>query len=320
MQTLPTSLSDKTTTWQKAVAFGLMGGAAYLLALAINSIAPTLIEAMKNIWMMLFIGTPLVLLTLYVVTNPLVIWGLFKTLSWNLTKFLIKMDPLSVMDRYLDYLRSRLKTLSSSIDTVSGEDIKLDREINQVKERIQENLSLGQAAITQGQSTAASTYGIKVKTDQSILETLTPLKKRSQTSLVLMRALSENWSTQIEQLSYQIAGKRKEFEIIKNTFKGLKTAEDFIGSDSEQAKLYGQSIIELENQVTQKLGYMEEFERKAKPIMSNMSIKKQADMDAGLAELEKFMQGDKLLLPDFSNTESLEKPKQSVYLTTKYKF
>lgn len=300
MPQLPNSLTDKTTGWQKGLAVALMAGTAWLGILAINALAPTILLAMQNI-VYLTIGAVVIgLPALYCITNPLVVWGFFKTLSWNFTKFLIKMDPLSVMDRYVEYLGKKLNGLGEAIETLTGKRDKLERKIDDLNDSVEKNNRFGKAALEQGKKAEAGTYGIKIQTDRSTLNLLMPLKQRADKNLELMQQLSENWATSIEQLKYQIAGKRAEYEIIKETYKGLKTAEDFVNSDSDAAKLYGQGVLELENQVTQKMGYIEEFERKSKSLMSNISIEKQANMDAGLTELQDYMQNGQLMLPDFS--------------------
>lgn len=301
MQALPSNI-DKTNLGQKIFAGMLLAGAICLIVLAVNAIAPTLILFMKNIYWLVGLGTPLAIAALYIVFNPLVVWGFFKTLSWDFTKFLIKMDPLSVMDRYVEYLSKKLKGLGVAVELLTGKRDKLKRKIDDLNASIMQNSKYGKAALEQNKKAEAGTYGVKIQTDKSTLGLLTPLLERANKNLDLMQQLAENWSTGIEQLKYQIAGKRSEYEIIKETFKGLKTAEDFVNSDNDAAKLYGQSVIELENQVTQKMGYIEEFERKSKGLMSSISIEKQANMDAGLSEIQSYMENGNLMLPDFTNT------------------
>lgn len=66
------------------------------------------------------------------------------------------------------------------------------------------------------------------------------------------------------------------------------------------ARIYGQSLKALEESVTQKIGYIEEFERRSKGLMSSINIEKKAIQDEGLKELEKYMKDGNLVLPDFS--------------------
>jgi chromosome segregation ATPase len=204
------------------------------------------------------------------------------------------------MDRYVDYLRKKLTGLNATITVLVGKKSKLDRNVASLQEKIEQNAKLGAAAIKQGLQNEASAYGVKVQTDRNTIGLLLPLQMRLNKSLDFLTALSENWKFGIEKLEYQIQGKRTEYEIIKEATKGLKNAEDFINSDNEAARIYGQSLKALEESVTQKIGYIEEFERKSKGLMSSISIEKQSIQDEGLRELEKYMKDGNLVLPDFS--------------------
>lgn len=293
--------ADKTNGVQKFLALGLLGALGYGAVLLLNKVIPPINMLIHNMWQLLLWGGPLALIIIYVVSNPLVIWGFFKTISWKLTSWLIRMDPLSVMDRYVDYLTKKLSDLQGTITILVGKKTKLDRQIGSLKERIENNLQLGQASIKQGKKDVASVYGTKIQTDKSTMTLLMPLQIRIDKNLEFLKALSDNWQYGIEKLKYQIEGKRSEYEIIKETTRGLKSAEDFINSDNQAARLYGQGLKELEESVTQKIGYIDEFTRKSKPMMDSITVEKQAVQDEGLAELESYMQSGKLNMPDFSN-------------------
>lgn len=304
MANLQSSINDKTNGFQKVIAFGLLAAVGYGVVKLLNNVLPSINELLSNIWTLLMYGVPLAIIVLYVASNPMFIWGLFKTLSYKLTAFLVKMDPLSVMDRYVEYLRKKLTSLGETITVLRGKKNKLDREIATREANIRENTKLGKASIKVGDNKQAGLYGIKIQSDQSTVDNLKPLQIRAQKSLDFMVELEENWGYAIEKLEYQIAGKRSEYEIIKETTKGLKTADDLINSDNEAARLYGMSVKALEEQVTQQLGYIDEFERKSKDVMSSMKIEKQSNQDEGLAIIEEYMKDDKVKL-DFSGAESI---------------
>lgn len=292
MQTLPSSIKDKTNAGQKVLALAILAAVGYGAVILLNKVIPPITQLIQNIWLLLAWGVPLALIVLYVISNPLLVWGFFKTISWKLTSWLVKMDPLSVMDRYVEYLKKKHRGLNESITVLVGKRNKLDRKIFDLNNRMKENAKFGTAAINTNNTTAASMYGTKVATDKNTLQMLAPMSARMERSLKFMTQLSDNWKYGIEQLEFQISAKREEYEIIKETTRGLKSAEDFINSDNEAAKLYGMSLKALEESVTQQIGYIDEFERKSKDIMAGMDIEKQARTDEGLQALEEYMKGD----------------------------
>lgn len=320
MTQLPSSLTDKTTGWQKVVAFGLMGGVAYLIFTLLAAALPTILLAAQSLFWLTVIGIVFGLPTLYCVTNPLMVWGFFKTLAWNFTKFLIKMDPLSVMDRYVEYLAKKLKKLGESITVLLGKKEKGERELATLEESYDSHMKTAQAALKQGKQSIAATEGLKAQTDKGRIERLKPLLQRTNSSLQLMQQLEEASSTTIDRLTYQIQSKRSEYELNREIFKGLKSAEDFISSDNDAAKLYGQSVIELEEQTTQYIGYIDGFEQRSKSLIDNIAIEKQAGIDAGLAELEQYMRSGDIMLPNLSAIPLVTKQPELIGQKSKYNF
>lgn len=306
MQTLSNIKGDKANGFQKILAVILLLGVVWGAVKILTPFLKDLNVFAWEMWKLLLIGTPLVLLVLYIVSNPLLIWGFFKTLSYKLTAWLVKMDPLSVMDRYVEYLRKKVKNLGETIVVLKGKQSKYEREALTLEQAVQTNLKSGAAAKKLGKSTEASAFGIKVQTDMGTLERMKPTRQRLQSNLEFLQKLQENWTAGIDQLSYQVAAKRREYEINSEIYKGLKNAEDFINSDNEAAQLYGMSLQALEETVTQQIGYIEEFERKSKGIMSEIDISKQANADEGLAMLEKYIQDGNIQMPDFGKIGGIQ--------------
>lgn len=286
---LPKQLSDKTNGWQKFIAAGLMIGTGVLIFKLLAMALPTILLAAQSLFWLTVIAIVFGLPTLYAITNPLMVWGFFKTLSWNFTKFLIKMDPLSVMDRYVDYLRKKVDKLSKSIDILRGKEAKAKRDLQALQESYNTHIKNAEAAIRQGKESIAGTEGLKANTDKGRIERLKPLVEKTTLSIKLMEQLEEASLTTIDRLTYQIKSKRDEFETNKEIYKGLKSVEDFISSNSDAARIYGQSVIELEEQTTQYIGYIEGFEQRSKGLMDSIAVEKQASIDQGLAELQTYM-------------------------------
>ena len=66
------------------------------------------------------------------------------------------------------------------------------------------------------------------------------------------------------------------------------------------AKIYQQSVELLEENVTQKIAYIEEFEKNSKTIMGSIDIEKQMMNQDGLQLLNSYINGNhnQLLLPE----------------------
>lgn len=229
----------------------------------------------------------------------------YKNICNYIEDFFVNKDPLSYMDRYVEYLTKKMQNLNSTIVVLSGKRTKLQRRLEDLQKKVEENKRLGNAAKKIGDSKAASLYGIKIQRDVESIELFTPMYDRANKYLKFMSDLYENWKYSQEGLVYQIQSKREEFELIKETVKGLKSAEELIGSNSAEAQLYGKSVKALEERATQNIAYIEDFEKRSKDIINGITIEKQAAMDEGLKALEEYMGDSKVFLPNF-NVQDVE--------------
>lgn len=295
---------DQTNLPQKALALGLLiatifGG----IWLFNNYLAPFFIDFFVNVWKLVLIGGPLLMIGLYIISNPLIVWGFFKTLSWNFTKFLIKFDPLSVMDRYADLLGKKLVSLQKIKVQLEGRYIKSCRKISELEKLRDDNLKRGRAALTQKDEHAASLAGTRARGADESIRLYKPNNDRMKRSIDFLNLLSQNWETSQIKLREEIARKREEFEVLRDDAKALNQAESFINGDTEEGRIYQESIKALEESVGQKIAYIEDFERRSKDIMAGIKIDNQVQKDEGIKMLEEYMNGGQLMMPQDFNEE-----------------
>lgn len=286
--------------WQKVFAVVVLAITAYLGMLLFNAAAPTVIAFCTNLWRILLVGVPLVFLIGYVVSNPLVIWGKYKTLSWNLTKFMISLDKLSTMDRHADYLDMKKKNLDKSRELLKKQNIFLGKQMEGLQTDITSNLKHAAAAIKSGDKGVASLDGLKVQTDKTSLQALTPLFTKQQALLRNFKEVSENWDFTIQKIRYFCQRKRIEYETLRAAAKACNEAEDFARGDTESAKLYNEGLRQVEEAISGYTAKIDQFEEVSKGVMDNIRIEKQMNMDEGLSTIEGYMKSGELMLPDFS--------------------
>lgn len=294
MSNLPTSSSGEGI--QKAISVGLIGATVWGGIKLFNAFAPDLIWFLENVWRIVIFGTPLLFAALYIISNPFMIWSMYKGLSAKLTSFIIKMDPLSVMDRYVEFLQEKLENLNKTIVVLTGKQIKINRALDDLQKQVEHNKRLGLTALQQGKNEDASLYGVKMQSLQESIQVLHPIALQIDNSVSFLTSLSANWGRSIEQLAFQIDVKKKQFETVKETMGGLKNAEEFINGGTEAGKVYGESLKALEESVTQKMGYIQEFDRKSAPILKKIELEKSAANLEGLQQLQAILKNDQLKL------------------------
>jgi hypothetical protein len=244
------------------------------------------------------VGAPAVFLTLFVLQNPTFLWMGYKTLCRKITSFFIKMDPLSFMDRYVDLLRSKRKGLQLSKTNLKAKKIELERDMAALKKNIDEKMRMSKAANSMGDKEEASHQAGLAMTDKGSYELYAPILRKMETNLTFLDKLDENWGRSIEKLSHTVEAKRKEFTTLKTMAKALNCAEEFAKGDTEANRIYKESVLALEEKVTQSLAYIEQFETDSKGVMKNIDLEKQMNNDEGLELLAQYEKNGSLFLEE----------------------
>lgn len=262
-----------------------------------NKIAGTLIHFFDNIAslmgsvaaagvMTLVVGLPI----LYVIQNPALVSTFWRAISRKITAWFVKLDPLSFMDAFIEKLKEKRANLQRVKVKIEGRKVKLERKIQDLNKAMQFNMKKASAAKTVGNIEVASMLSRKASGDGESIKLYRPLYERMEKYLTFFEKLDNTLATTIEGTEYEVARKREEYLTIKDAYKGLSDAEIFINSDNEDAKVFQMSLAALEENVTQKIAYIDDFEKRSKGMLDDMDVEKQMMNDEGLRLLEEFEQ------------------------------
>lgn len=237
-----------------------------------------------------------------IIMYPKVFWMGYKSLIKKITGLMIKIDPLSYMDRYADYLSEKLDNLTRTKIELQGRQVAAERRIEQLNRDIEQHSKKGAAAIQMKQMDVASLEGSRLEGAKQSLKLYTPNYERMTRSLEFLNELASNWGVSITQLREDIQRKREEYEVIKADAKALGQAEEFLKGDTDASRIYQESLKALEYNVTQKIAYIDDFEKRAEPILKGIQVDNKMQHDSGIAALEAYMKDSNLKLPEsFTN-------------------
>lgn len=281
---LDTTKIDLTNQNQKILAGIMLVSVLVVLYWAL----PPLIFILQNLWLAAILGLPVV----FVVMNPMLMWNVFKQVSWNLTKGLISGDKLGYMYRYHEYLLTKIAKLEASITSVGGIKVKLRRKIAELDAAIKDNAN--KAVVYEQQKAAASvirTLRNKVAFDDKQLKALLPKVVNIESQLAALQELHELWTADTQDLKYTLDGKAEEYKLLKELNSATGNASAFLKGNSEEYKLYQESLSQIEESVSQYTANIENFERQARPLIDNLSMERTVSEDAGAKLIEEFKKG-----------------------------
>lgn len=289
-----TNPAEKIMRWLPIIGLGIVGFWFW------GTIAEFVQQTLKSTLLTVLYGAPLAILAGSIFLYPTAWWMGYKTLCKKITSFFIRIDPLSMMDRYVEILSDKLTNLNEIKVQLQGRQVAAQRRIEALNKEVKDHLARGQAALKQKQMDVASIEGSRLEGAKKSIEVYTPNYERMTRSLEFLNALSQNWGVSIVQLREEIARKREEFETLRDEAKAMHQAEAFLSGDTDEGRVYQESLKALEYNVTQKIAYIEDFEKRSKDIMAGIQVDNQAQHDTGLKALEDSLRDNTLLLGNFA--------------------
>ena len=287
MNLINTKGVDLTTPAQKVVAVGLMVGVFFLL----NWILPPIVVILQNLWLTIILGLPILLGVLYIVFNPFAVWAIFKTLSWNLTKFFISQDILGTMERYYEYLVAKHDKLTLSRNKILAVEKELSRQMKDNKEKIDKTQQDYVFLESKGEKQEnLKVLSNRLSVDTKIMEALIPRFQAVQQQRLYLDELEKLWGSDIQSLRYTLDAKAEEYNTYKKTAEALGEAKEFINGETEQGRIFKESLKQLEQNVTSYMANIESFESKAKPLIEQGRMNESLQEEDGRRIIEEYKQ------------------------------
>ncbi len=232
----------------------------------------------------------------------------YKTLCKKIAGLLIKMDPLSYMDRYADDLVQKLNKLRKIKVRIQGRKNDLERQIEEEKVAMTKNLKLAQAAVQQKKDMQAQAFAQEANGNKESIQLFTPSLERMNKTLDFLRKVDENWDLSITGVRSFNKRKRIQYKTMKENAEALGLATEFLKGETPERQAYDQSIQIAEEQMAGWKAFADDFEERAQPILAGAAIEKQMGENEGMKLLEEFMRGDKLLI----DLQKIEEPEFQV--------
>jgi len=297
MEQLPSS-GGRPPVIEKAIRYAIPLGIGAAIFFFWGLIVPFVEQTLKSTLWTIVYGAPIALIVLTAFFNPKFFVMTYKNIIHKFISFFIKLDPLSYMDRYVEILQEKLANLNKIKVQLKGRKVETERKLKELNAQVEENLKKGAAAKQLKDLSTASLCGSRAAGAQQSIRLYTPNYERMTKSLEFLDLLADNWGMSIIKLKEEVARKREEYVMLRDQARALNQAEAFLSGDTEEGRIYQESLKALEESVTHKIAYIEDFERRSKDIMAGIKVENQMQHDEGLNMLDSYMRDGKLMLPD----------------------
>jgi len=287
------------------VLMGVAGGVGYLIATNITAI----IAAMSNV--LVLAATILAIGALvYMVLDPkmrALVGYMYKSVMRKLTSFFITIDPIGILENYVDDLEDNLRKMGKQIGNIRGQMRKLKTLIKENSEEMDQNLRIAQKAKEKGiqnQMVLASRKAARLKeTNQKYSDLLSKME-------ILYRVLTkmyQNSEILLEDTKDQVKLKKEERKAIRASHSAMKSAMSVISGDSDKRQMFDQALEEIADDVANKVGEMEQFMEMSSNFMESVDLQNGIFEEEGLKMLEQWEKKSVLMLMgDNAKDDSLD--------------
>lgn len=288
------SLPPKSQTfWQKpegvtGIIFllGILAGIGFL----VFSFFPFLISNITKPIPLTILVTIILLLT-YSFFDPSArnsVWFLYKNaMRWLTSKF-VKIDPISILHKYLDELRANLDNLKKQSAKLRGQMHKMKELIFNNEMLIKQNLEEAQSARLNDQQTDLI---LKSRKAGRLQESNLRLEALYQKMMVLYQILSsmyDNSKILYEDINDQILIKEQEQKAVHATHNAMQSARSIIKGNPDKRALFDTAMEAVAEDVGNKMGDLERFMHASNNFMNAIDLQNGVFEESGLKLLEEW--------------------------------
>lgn len=248
-------------------------------------------------------------LVVFLFLNPqfrATVWAFYKIIMKSLTGFVVQLDPLAIIDGYVDDLKKSLGKMSQQMGKLKGQMSDLKRVIDDNTDTIKTNMKLAQKANEKGGKKSMVTLKTRkagrMKDSNIRLETL--YKKMANLYNVLTK-MHEVSAFVIEDLEDEVQVSKQERKAILAGHSAFKSAMSAVNGNPDQRAMFEQAMENIQSDVANKVGEMERFMEMSSGFIDNMDVQNGVFEEEGLAMLEEFeANGFDFIDKSFSKTSS----------------
>jgi phage shock protein A len=232
---------------------------------------------------------------------------MYKSAMRKITSFFVTIDPIGILENYVDDLADNLRKMGKQIGNIRGQMRKLKTLIKENVEEMNQNLRIAQKAKEKGiqnQMVLASRKAARLKeTNQKYAELLSKME-------ILYRVLTkmyQNSEILLEDTKDQVKLKKEERKAIRASHSAMKSAMSVISGDADKRQLFDAALEEIADDVANKVGEMEQFMEMSSNFMESVDLQNGIFEEEGVKMLEQWEKKSILMLMgDTSADDSLD--------------
>lgn len=238
----------------------------------------------------------------YVALDPKfrnIVSTLYKMVCRKLTGLIIEMDPIAIVNQYIDKLTENRDKMNDQISKLRQQMGSLDRIIADNEKNRVNNLALAKQAQQQSNDGQVMLKTRQAGRLQNSNLNLTQLATKLKIVYRVLLKMYDNTGIVLEDTKSEVETRTREFNAIKASSNAFRSAMSIINGDSDKKMMFDQSMQFMADNIGERVGEMEHFMDISKDFMDGIDLQNGVFESDGLKMLEEWEKksSSTLLLP-----------------------
>ncbi len=264
----------------------ILGGLGYLFFKHLDTLVSLAQNTLYLILLLLAIGA-----ILYVIFDPKfrnLVWFIYKSIMRWLTGLFVKIDPIGILESYIDSLKSNLKKMDAQIQSLRAQMRKLKDIIDQNNKTMEDSLAIANHAKDSGKQNIVILKTRKAGRMQESNLKLSDLYRKMEILYKILVKMYETSEILLEDVIDQVAVKKMEREAIRTSHSAMRSALNIISGNNDKRMMFDQAMEAIADDVSRKVGEMEHFMDVTANFIESVDLQNGIYEEKGMEMLEKW--------------------------------
>lgn len=287
------------TTGKVVLGAAILGGG-FLLYSALPALLAMALTTFQLVMVLLALAA-----VVYMILDPKMrnlVFYIYKSIMRFITGLFVKIDPVGILESYIDDLKNNLGKMGQQIANLRGQMRKLKDIITANQQSISTNMAMASKAKELEKKEMMILKSRKAGRLQESNMKLEDLYKKMEILYRILTKMYENSEILLEDIKDQVDVKKKEREAIRTSHSAMKGAMDILSGNSSKKEMFDRAMEAIADDVSMKVGEMERFMDMSHNFMESIDLQNGVFEEEGMKMLEKWeKEGVSLILGDEKN-------------------
>lgn len=235
-------------------------------------------------------------------------WFGFKLAMKKVTSWFVKIDPIAIIELYIDDLKNNLSKMDENIVKLKSQMISLKNMITENNKDIDHSMKIMQQAKKKGDQDEFTLKSRKAGRIKDSNLNLTALYNKMYKLYSALTRMYEVSGYVVEDLTDDIKIKKKTHEAIKTGHSAMKSGIKAMMGDTDKRALFEQSLETIEEDVSLKVAEMERFMDMSTSFINTVDLENGIYEEEGFKMLEEWEKnGFDIMMGDFDKQQKESK-------------